>query len=188
MSRAVSCGTWLWLLAVVALSSGCVDRRFVIRSDPPTAIAEINSKPAGATPTDQQFIYYGTYRIVLKHEGYETLVVDQPVKPPWYEIPPLDFVSEVLIPWTIRDVRRITLPMKPLQMVPPEAVLDRAEQLRARGQAVGAPVPVPTVPVAPQPVPVVSPGPPPTPPPAGPAAQVGPPAAAAPPPPARTGP
>jgi hypothetical protein len=161
MSRTVRGGAWLWFLAGCVLWAGCVDRRFVIRSDPPTAIVEVNGKPAGATPTDLQFTYYGTYLIVLKHEGFETLVVKQPVKPPWYEIPPLDFVSENLLPWTIRDVRRITLPMRQLQIVPPEAVLERAGQLRARGQGIGAPVPVPVMP-NPQPPPGLAPPLPPT--------------------------
>jgi hypothetical protein len=153
MSRTLPWCAWLSLLAVCGLGSGCVDRRFVITSDPPTAVVEMNSQPvSGATPADVQFTYYGTYHFVLKHEGFETLVVEQPVRPPWYEIPPLDFVSENVIPWTIRDVRRLHFPMRPLQIVPPEAVLDRANQMREAGRKEGkpprnkpAPAPAPAV-------------------------------------------
>jgi hypothetical protein len=142
------------LAAACALSAGCVDRRFVIDSDPPMAVVEANGRPlSGATPTDKQFIYYGTYRFVLKHEGYETLVVDQPVRPPWYEYPPLDFFSENVIPFTIRDVRHFSYPMRPLQLLPPEQVLGRAQELRSQGQTIGtsAPVPVPQSTVVPVP-------------------------------------
>jgi hypothetical protein len=171
MSQAVRRGAWLVVLtaAAGALASGCVDRRFVITSNVPAAAVEVNGKPAGATPADRQFTYYGVYRIVLKHEGYETLVVNQPVKAPWYEYPPFDFVSENLIPWTIRDVRRIPLIMQPVQVVPPEAVLDRAQQLRARGATIGVPaaVAVPQAAVVPVPAAGGPPGPvqPPVPPP-----------------------
>ena len=164
MSRRAWRGAWPLVLAAAACAAapGCVDRRFVITSDPPHALVEVNGRPAGFTPADRQFTYYGTYRLVVRHEGYETLVVDQPVPPPWYEYPGLDFISENVIPWTIRDVRRIHLPLHPIQIVPPEAVLDRAQQLRAQGQTVGKPVrvpaptgravPVPAVPVVPDPL------------------------------------
>jgi hypothetical protein len=135
---------WAVLAAVCTLAAGCVDRRFIIDTDPPTAVVQVNGKPlSGATPADAQFVYYGTYRFVLKHEGYETLVVDQPVRPPWYEYPPLDFISENLVPFTIRDVRHFYYPMRPLQLVPPEQVLDRGQQMRAQGQTIGVPAPAP---------------------------------------------
>jgi hypothetical protein len=145
-----------------ALPAGCVDRRFIITTPPEQALAsvEVNDRPIGPAPADKQFTYYGTYRIVLKKEGYETLVVDQPIAPPWYEYPPLDFISENLIPWTIRDVRRLYLPMRPAQIVAPEAVLDRATHLREQGKAIGQPVPGQPAPGQPVPVPTVGPVPP----------------------------
>jgi hypothetical protein len=178
MSQAVRRGVSVAVLAAAcALSAGCVDRRFVLTSDPPTAVVEVNGKPAGATPADRQFTYYGVYRIVLKHEGFETLVVDQPVPPPWYEYPPFDFISENLIPWTIRDVRRIPLHMQPIQIVPPEAVLQRAQQLRTQGQGVGQPAPVAVPQAAAVPAPVAGPAVPPPVPAAPTAATIMPPAA-----------
>jgi hypothetical protein len=142
--------------ALAAGLTGCVDRRFIITTDPPTAVVEVNGKPLpGATPADQQFTYYGTYRFVIKREGYEPLIVDQPVPPPWYEYPPLDFLSENLLPFTIRDVRHFHYPLRPLASVPAEAVLSRAQELRAQGQLLGKPGPAPQ-PVVPAEVPPAS--------------------------------
>jgi hypothetical protein len=158
-------------LACTALC-GCVDRRFVITSDPPGAVVFINNKLVGQAPVDAQFIYYGTYDFRLVHEGSETLVVHQRVKQPWYEFFPLDFISENLIPFTIRDVRRYTYQLRPVQIVPPETLLGSADQLREKGRAIGNPVtpqqPVPVVPVpGPAPLPALPPlpGPPPAAPP-----------------------
>src|SRR5207248_3329469 len=86
---------------------------------------------------------------------------------PWYEYFPLDFVSENLVPWTIRDIRRFNYALQPLQKPNPEDVANRAEELRLRGQAVGplpgtdpaarAPAPPPVPPLGPPtPVPPAS--------------------------------
>jgi hypothetical protein len=140
-------------LACLALT-GCVDRRFIISSDPPGALVLVNGKPIGITPVDKQFTYYGKYRLTIIKDGYETLVVDQPVPTPWYEYFPLEFISENLVPWPIRDERPFHYKLEPLQVVPPEAVLSRAEQLRVKGQLVGVPGPGQPVPVPPGVVPV----------------------------------
>jgi hypothetical protein len=169
MGRTARHGTSLVGLAAAlacTVLGGCVDRRFVITSDPPGAVVFVNEQRVGQTPVDKQFTYYGTYRFVLVHEGSETLVVDQPVTTPWYEYWPLEFVSENLIPWTIRDVRRFHYTLHPAQIVPPDALLDRGEQLRAKGRGIGVPVvpqptPAPANGAVVVPAPAVAPGPPP---------------------------
>src|SRR5262249_39963924 len=109
-------------LAVVAIC-GCVERRFVITTDPPGAVV-YNEKdiPISATPADQQFIYYGTYRFKLMKDGYQTKIIYVPIKAPIYEWAFLDFFSENLLPFTIRDVRPIHEKLDPLEPVPPEKV------------------------------------------------------------------
>src|SRR4051794_35158058 len=98
--------------ACLTLVSGCVERRFVITSDPPGAIVYENGRPIGPTPVDRNFVYYGTYRFTLVRDGYQTLVVDEPIKAPWFEWFPLDFVSENLWPFWVRDVRRVHYKME----------------------------------------------------------------------------
>lgn len=127
-----------WLLGVAAsvgLLTGCVERRYVITSDPPGAIVMRNGQPIGATPVDDHFVYYGTYDFTLVKEGYETLQVKQKITTPWYEWFPLDFISENLFPWPITDVRRFNYVMEPRKMVQTDQLLNDAENLRNRGRS-----------------------------------------------------
>jgi len=126
-----------FLVLCVALT-GCVERRFVITSDPPGAIVyDEQGQPVGATPVDRQFTYYGRYKQVLVRDGYQTLVAEENIKAPWYQVAPLDFFSEILCPWHLRDIRRLHYVMQPYQLVPAEVTLDQANQMRSRGQAIG---------------------------------------------------
>ena len=125
------------VLMVAALLTGCVDRRYVITSDPPGAAVFRNGKFIGSTPVDDHFIYYGNYHYTLVADGYETLQVDQCISTPWYEYPPIDFFSENVNPFTVHDVRRFHYTMQPLQVPNSQDVLNRAQELRGRGQLLG---------------------------------------------------
>jgi hypothetical protein len=145
-----------WLLPLLAcggLLSGCVERRFVITTDPPgAAIFDEKGLWAGWSPTDRAFTYYGEYELTLKRDDYEIQVVRERVRAPWYEWFLLDFFSENVIPWTIHDIRRFHYKLQPKQVMPPDAVLSKATVLRQRGSAIGVPLPN----VAPTPGPVMS--------------------------------
>ena len=154
------------MLLLAAAAAGCVQRRMTIRSDPPGALVYVDDYQIGTTPVSHDFVYYGTRKIRLVKDGYETLTVRQPFPIPWYEYFPLDFVSENLIPWEIRDERVVDLSMMPAAATPPEMVVARAEQARlAAGSlppvtpaaavvpAPASPVPPPAPPTAPQPLP-----------------------------------
>jgi hypothetical protein len=130
-------GLWALLLLTTGLNAGCVERRYTVYSDPPGAIVYRNGQQLGPTPVDDHFVYYGKYHFVLVKEGYETLVVDQKISTPWYEYPPLDFVSESLVPWKLRDVRTFTYTMQPLQAPRHDEVLQRGTTLRDRGKSIG---------------------------------------------------
>src|SRR5262249_15715254 len=113
---------------------GCVERRYVVTTDPPGAVVLRNDQPIGASPADDHFTYYGKYHFTLIKEGYETLQVIQPIRAPWYEYFPLDFISENLIPWSIVDVRRFHYGLEPRRMPTPDQLLNQAQPLRGRGQ------------------------------------------------------
>ncbi len=164
--RHVPCWSLLLLAGMTCpFAGGCVYPQLVITSDPPGAVVQIDGKTIGATPVDYPFTYYGTHHIVLLRDGFQTQIVQQPVPAPWYEVIGLDFVSENLLPFTVRDVRRFHYTMQPLQFAPPEAVLERSGELRLRGQGIGvppaAPVPVLGAPVPGQPNPGAGPAAPP---------------------------
>lgn len=141
-------------LAAVAVA-GCVQRRMTIRSNPPGALVYVDDYQLGSTPVSHDFVYYGTRKIRLVKDGYETLTVRQPFPIPWYEYFPLDFVSENIIPWEIRDERVVDLAMQPASPAPPDLVVARAEQVRLAAGSLPPPAAPPSaaVPAAPQPIP-----------------------------------
>src|SRR5947209_701596 len=98
---------WTLLLALilVILPTGCVTRRYVITSDPPGALVYRDGQPIGATPVEAPFIYYGKYRFQLVKDGYQTLDVEPELCAPWYEWPGLDFISENINPYPLRDIQ-----------------------------------------------------------------------------------
>jgi hypothetical protein len=145
---------WLSVVALMAtLSSGCVERRYVVTTDPPGAVVLRNNQPIGASPADDHFVYYGNYHFTLIKEGYSTLQVDQEICTPWYQYFPLDFFSENVVPWRINDIRRFHYHLEPTPPVDTEALLNRAEALRSRGKSVAAP-PAGQAPATPAAVPV----------------------------------
>ena len=54
----------------------------------------------------------------------------QKIQPPWYQIPPLDFVSENLIGRELRDERILDFTLLPQRVVPTPELLTRANGLR----------------------------------------------------------
>ncbi len=142
-----------------ALATGCVERKFVVLSDPPGAYVLVNNRPLGAsTPADGYYVYNGTYEFTLIKDGYEPLVVRQPLPSRWWEIPPLDFVTENILPFDIKDERRLgPYKLQPLQMPNVDDVVNRGEKLRQEAHGLGAPPaggPVPGPAAGPPPVPV----------------------------------
>jgi len=104
-----------------------------IRSNPPGALVYVDDYEIGTTPVSTNFTYYGTRKIRLVKEGYETLTVMQPISPPWYEFVPLDFFAENLLPGELRDRRTLCYPLQPQVVVRNEQLRGRAEELRQRG-------------------------------------------------------
>lgn len=108
-----------------------------IRSNPPGAVVYVDDYEIGTTPVSADFTYYGTRKIRLVKNGYETLTVMQPVSVPWYQFVPIDFVAENLVPGNIRDHRTFDYQMVPQAVVPTEQLLDRAEVLRRQTRVSG---------------------------------------------------
>jgi hypothetical protein len=135
------------------LLTGCVDRQYIIESDPPGAVVYVNGRQIGATPVQENFVYYGDYEFLIVKEGYETRRVVQNIPAPWYEYFPLDFFSENLWPCRELDVRRFKFSLNPLPAVRTDQLLEQAQNLRNRGQAIVPPAtespPAPTPPGVP---------------------------------------
>ncbi len=117
---------------VLALAvAGCVERTLTITSEPSDALVFISSEEVGRTPVTIPFTWYGHYEIILRREGYETLKTSHKIKPPIYEIPPLDLFSAIA-PWTYHDNRALHYVLA-RQAFPGDAeLIRRAEELRRR--------------------------------------------------------
>ena len=123
----------LLLLCALALlsSTGCVRRRMTIRSNPPGAQVFVDDQEIGTTPCSSGYVYYGTRKVTVIKDGYKTETIYHKFSPPWYQIPPLDFISETLYPREIRDERIVDVTLAPQEIVPEAALRSRAEGLRS---------------------------------------------------------
>ena len=127
-SRHIHCrpklvGWTLLGLVLCASQSGCVQRRMMVRTNPPGALLYVDDYPIGTTPCSTNFTYYGTRKIQLVKDGYETLTVMQTIPAPWYEYTPLDFVAENFVPGQIHDQRTLDYQLRPQVVVPTEQLL-----------------------------------------------------------------
>ena len=60
------------LLLFVAAVTGCnrVERNLQVTSNPPGALVYLNGQEAGRTPMNKSFVWYGTYDVQVRKEGY----------------------------------------------------------------------------------------------------------------------
>ncbi len=128
--------------------SGCVRRRMTVRSNPPGAMVYIDDQQIGTTPVSTAFTYYGTRKIKLVKDQYETMTTYTKIAPPWYQIPPLDFFAENVLGREIRDERQLDFQLQPQRIVPTQELLARANGLR-NAQMQGYVVPLPGSPTSP---------------------------------------
>jgi hypothetical protein len=81
----------------------------VIETTPSGAMVYVDNEPVGESPVAVPFTFYGTRKITLekldaqKRLLYERKVIFEEIKAPIYERFPLDFFSEVLLPFKLED-------------------------------------------------------------------------------------
>lgn len=102
-----------------------------INSNPSGARVLVDGEDIGLTPVSMDFLYYGTRQITLIKDGYETLTVMQPVQIPWYQVPPLDFFSDNLLPVKVTNRHFFAYDLQRQKHVPQNELLDRANTLRS---------------------------------------------------------
>lgn len=141
-----------WPLLVLALT-GCIERKMVLRSDPPGAVAYVDDEKIGATPCEVPFTYYGTRQVVLEYEksafsranggavppafqnGFRRVVADAELRAPWWSWPGIGFIPELFFPFTVVDRQEFDYVLAPAPPAPdPGTPEGRAEieAVRAR--------------------------------------------------------
>jgi len=110
----------------MTIGAGCVRRSLAVRSSPPGALVYLNNVEVGRTPVERDFIYYGTYDVVLRKEGYDTIKARGKVIAPWWQWVPIDFFAEFL---PLRDHHELSYMLRPVSetAVDPQLMLTRAE-------------------------------------------------------------
>lgn len=132
-------------LALAIALPGCVERALVITSEPTGADITVNQQWKGKTPYLLPFKHYGVYDIWIEHPGYGEngkmvkfypLHVGEPVKAPGYQVTGVDFVTEVLLPTTLRDQHNLHYVLERVDKADEVTdVLARAQQLREASAA-----------------------------------------------------
>jgi hypothetical protein len=144
----------LALGAATSMLSGCVRRTIAVSSDPPGALLWLNGREIGRTPVEVDFLYYGDYDMLLVAEGYEPLLTHRDAKPPWWDNIPLDLLAE-----TTPGQKHVRLDWH-FELEPrnddPDALLQRALDVRTRLPAAGAAPPT-SAPAQPATAPAVAP-------------------------------
>ncbi len=133
----------LILIGFMSCCTGCVERRLLIDTNPPHAKVFLNNKPVGFAPVDVPFVYYGKYQITLEYPGYQTRIIQEDISAPLYEYPPVDFLSETLLPFRIRDKQEFYYIMDKNSDINLDQLKLNANELRERGRQ----LPPPTKPV-----------------------------------------
>lgn len=122
------------LLTVLLLAfTGCVERTLSVRTDPPGALVEMNDQEIGRTPVDRSFEWHGKYDVIVRMDGYKTIKTQTWLDTPWWALPPLDLLAE-LLPFKIEDHQAVAYQLEPEQTTPGHAdeLTHRAEEMKSQ--------------------------------------------------------
>lgn len=116
------------------LLSGCVERLVAVRSEPPGATVTIDQEKVGETPCEAPYTWYGKRELVVELKGFRPVRETIVLNPPWWQFFPLDFLTDVLVPFTLRDrvEYSFTLQPAPVSADEIEEVRRRAAELREK--------------------------------------------------------
>ena len=147
ISLRVFTATKLFLSCLIGFGlTGCVERRMTIRTNVDNqggALAYVDGTEIGYTPVSTGFTYYADREVRLIKDGYETVTLVQPIRAPWWDSLLVEFFTENLWPFTLRDDREFRYELPPAMQTSTGEVIQRGQQLRSEAQ-VGAEI-VPNV-------------------------------------------
>lgn len=121
-------------LAALALG-GCVERFFVVKSDPPGATVMLDDQKVGETPVQVPYTWYGKRFLAVDLKGYTQVRETIALNPPWWQYFPLDFITDVLLPATLTDRSEFSYTLEKAAAEPNKELEDvkkRAADLREK--------------------------------------------------------
>lgn len=115
--------------AAVLASAGCVERKMVVRSDPPGAVLTLDGTDTELrTPAEIPFDFGGTRAVALTAPGHKVLETTAKLEDPWFTWFPLDIGAEFLWPGTIHDVQTFDFKLEPYARSVPQDQLAGLKQ------------------------------------------------------------
>lgn len=135
-----------WVCVVISMgvvaSTGCVQRRLIVKTEPEGAFVSIGRQPVGYSPVSVPYTYHGTRDIQIEKDGYKPINVQQRIRPKWYSVFPISFFTENFSPREIRDQRILDFQLEPKTMTNENELVDRANELRTNVErgTIAAPV------------------------------------------------
>ena len=112
------------------ITAGCVERLITVKTEPAGAVVYLNDEEVGTSPVTVPFTWYGTYEVVVRRDGYETIRTARTADAPFYEWPGIDLISECLLPFDIVDHHEWSFDLTAQTPVDPNALIERAQVLR----------------------------------------------------------
>ena len=128
----------LLLAAAFLATTGCVERKLTITSDPPGARVYLDDRELGQTPVTTRFDFYGHRTVTLKKDGYRDTLEVRELKKPFYQKPVIDVFAD-LGPIPFKDRQTMHFKMEPTPQIDTDALINRGREMRSR--VTGAPVP-----------------------------------------------
>ena len=117
------------LFMTLCLCGGCMQRTLTVNSNPPGAMVYLNGLEIGRTPVTRDMLWYGTYDVELRKEGYDSIKTTAQVWAPWWQWVPFDLFTDML-PIADRHVLRYTLHPPTEQQTEADLLIRRGEQLQ----------------------------------------------------------
>jgi len=122
------------VILAMTLLSGCVHRRVTIRTDPPGAQVLVGDREVGYSPASFDITWYGTEEVTLLKDGYEIETQLVKIPTPWYQVPPLDFVTDNFLMTRVKDRNEFHFRLRKRALVPGNELLSRGNALRSEAQ------------------------------------------------------
>ena len=63
-----------------------------------------------------QFIFYGTREFTIQKDGHHIISIKEKVVPPFYQYIPIDFITEILLPFKIIDQHNFSYNLETYKM------------------------------------------------------------------------
>ena len=121
------------LPALLLCLAGCVERSLYLQSEPTDANVYLDGERIGTTPIRIPFSWYGEREIMIEAPHYGTVKRMEKISPPWWQIFPLDFVTDVIVPFPLHDDRTFLYVLEQAHLEQDrEGVRQRALELKSR--------------------------------------------------------